>query len=128
MNKCWLIGRLAKDIQTRKTAQSTVGNFTLAVDRRKKEDGADFISCAAWGKTAEIMAIYIKKGDLVSICGHIATGSYEKDGMKHFTTTVIVEEFQFLPNKRTESAPAPEATHDPEPADFVEVDDEELPF
>ena len=57
MNNVCLIGRVTKDVQERRTQNGTpVVSFTLAVDRRKKEDGADFIPCIAWDKSAETIA------------------------------------------------------------------------
>lgn len=100
MNQVNLIGRITKEIEVRYTAQTqtAVCRFTLAVNRRKKDE-ADFISCQAWGKTAELMEKYVKKGDRIRITGRIETGSYEKDGKKVYTTDVIVEELEFLNNK-----------------------------
>ena len=103
MNKTILIGRTTKDIDLRYTTgekQTAVARFTLAVNRFRKDDGADFISCVAFGKTAENMDRYVHKGDKVGIIGHIQTGSYEKDGRKIYTTDVIVEETEFLSSQR----------------------------
>ena len=105
MNDVNLTGRLTKDPDVRTTASgATITKFTLAVSRWKKDDGADFIPCLAWGKTAEIMGQYLKKGSLIGVSGHIQTGSYEKDGARHYTTDVVVERFDFLerPNGSTE--------------------------
>lgn len=103
MNKTILIGRTTKDIDLRYTTgekQTAVARFTLAVNRYRKDDGADFISCVAFGKTAENMDRYVHKGDKIGIIGHIQTGSYEKDGRKIYTTDVIVEETEFLSSQR----------------------------
>lgn len=106
MNQIQLIGRLTRDIELRQTAQArkTVGRFTLAVNRLRKEDGADFISCKVWDKRAETMAQYIKKGQRVAISGRLETGSYEKDGHKVYTTEVVVTDFEFIEPKK-ESQP-----------------------
>ena len=139
MNNVQLIGRTTKDIELRYTpqTQTAVGTFTLAVDRMKKEDGqkeTDFVKCKVWGKRAEIMEKFIKKGHKVGITGRIETGSYEKDGVKHFTTEVIVEEFDFLEQKKDEQQPAastytetPTAVPDELPDGFAYVDDD-IPF
>ena len=77
MNSVCIIGRLTKDVQERRTQNGTpVVSFTLAVDRRKKEDGADFINCIAWNKSAETIAKYVHKGDLFGVTGYIQTRSY----------------------------------------------------
>ena len=101
MNQVCLIGRLTKDVEERRTQNGTpVASFTLAVDRRKKEDGADFIPCIAWDKAAETIAKYVHKGDLFGVTGHIQTRSYEKDGRMNYVTEVVTTSFQFLERKR----------------------------
>lgn len=101
MNNVSLIGRLTKDVEERRTQNGThVVSFTLAVDRRKKEDGADFIPCIAWDKAADTIAKYVHKGDLFGVTGHIQTRSYEKDGRMNYFTEVVTTSFQFLERKR----------------------------
>lgn len=105
MNKVFLIGRLTKDIELRYTAsQTAVAKFTLAVGRKKDKDHSDFIGCIAYGKTAEIMERYVRKGHRIGIVGHIQTGSYERNEQKIYTTDVIVDEMEFLePKAKTET-------------------------
>ena len=87
INSCVLVGRVTKDVQERRTQNGTpVVSFTLAVDRRKKEDGADFIPCIAWDKAAETIARYVHKGDLFGLTGYIQTRSYEKYGRRNYAT------------------------------------------
>ena len=100
MNKVDLTGILTKDPQSRWTngqesqEQICIVRFTLAVNRRKKDAGADFISCVAFGKSAESLEKHCKKGTKLEISGRIQTGSYtNKDGGKVYTTDVIVEEW-----------------------------------
>ena len=108
MNQVCLIGRLTKDVEERRTQSGTpVASFTLAVDRRKKEDGADFIPCIAWDKAAETIAKYVHKGDLFGVTGHIQTRSYEKDGRMNYVTEVVTTSFQFLERKREMSSDGP---------------------
>ena len=132
MNKVQLIGRLTKDIEMRVTrdTQTSVGRFTLAVDRRSRDDGADFISCTAWGKTAEILEKYVRKGHRIGVSGRIQTGSYEKDGRKIYTTDVIVEDFDFLENKSDGGEKQNEPTVDDDGFMTLpdDVNDEGLPF
>lgn len=125
MNKTVLIGRTTKDIECKYTpkTQKAFARFTLAVNRMRKEDGADFISCIAWGKTAEIMEKYVKKGHMVGISGRIQTGSYEKDGHKFYTTDIVVEDMEFLEKKQDKPQQADEEV----PEGFAYLDDE-LPF
>lgn len=108
MNNVSLIGRLTKDVQERRTQNGTpVVSFTLAVDRRKKEDGADFINCIAWNKAAETIARYVHKGDLFGLTGYIQTRSYEKDGRRNYATEVVTTSFQFLERKREMQSDSP---------------------
>src|SRR5690625_657029 len=104
MNTVQLIGRLVADVELRYTQNGkAVGNFTLAVNRRFKQDNgpdADFIRCVIWNKPAEALAQYQKKGSLIGVVGSIETGSYEdKDGKRVYTTEVNVRETEFLTPK-----------------------------
>ena len=80
MNKVILVGRLTADPEL-KTGNTSFTRFTLAVDRRK--ENTDFINCVAFGKTAEFVSNYFKKGQKMGLEGRIQTGSYEnRDGKK----------------------------------------------
>ena len=107
MNKVILMGRLTRDPDIHKTDKTVIARFSLAVDRRFKAEGqpsADFISCVAFGKTADFLEKYIKQGVKIALEGRIQTGSYEKDGVKHTVTDVIADAVEFL-SPREESAP-----------------------
>nr|DAG48762.1 MAG TPA: Single strand binding protein [Caudoviricetes sp.] len=85
----------------RYTQQGTpVGTFTLAVDRRVAKDKpkeADFIPCVVWGKTAEVVGNWCKKGKQVGVEGRIQVRSYDaKDGTKRYVTEVVVNELELL--------------------------------
>lgn len=111
MNNVNLMGRLTKDPDIRYTQgqnQMAVARFTLAVDRRNKNpDGsrdADFISCVAFRKTAELAEKYFKQGTKLAIRGHIQTGSYQKqDGSRVYTTDVVVDEVDFAESKNAQN-------------------------
>ncbi|MBR5301169.1 MAG: single-stranded DNA-binding protein [Bacteroidales bacterium] len=122
MNLTILVGRTTKDIEIRTTASgTTVANFTLAVDRYSKgEKTADFISCVAYNKTAELLNTYVSKGQRIGIVGRISTGSYQnKNGDKVYTTDVIVNEVEFLePKKKAEDTAADLSGFDEIPDDF----------
>lgn len=116
MNKVMLKGRLAKEADIR-YAQATNGEqmaiarYTLAVNRKTKKDEADFISCVAFGKSAEFVEKYLKKGQEILIVGHIQTGSYQnKDGQKVYTTDVVVEEHEFCGTKADTPQAQPQKT------------------
>lgn len=124
MNITVLIGRLTKDPEVRYTTEAiptAVCNFTLAVDRIG--EGADFIPCVAFGKTAENIGKFMSKGRQMGIRGHIHTGSYEKDGQKRYTTDVIVERAEFVGSK-TEK-PQEQLTI---PEGYEVIDDDQVPF
>lgn len=122
MNQVILIGRTTKDIEMRTAASgTTVANFTLAVDKFSKgERSADFISCVAYNKTAELLNTYVSKGQKIGIVGRISTGSYQnKNGDKVYTTDVIVNEVEFLePKKKTEDTAVDLSGFDEIPDDF----------
>lgn len=104
MNCVILMGRLCRDPELRTTQNNkTITRFSLAVDRKYKTEGgesADFLNCIAFGKTAEFIDKYFKKGSKMCLEGRIQTGSYEKDGVKHYTTDIIVESVEFAESKR----------------------------
>lgn len=102
INNVVLVGRLTKDIEVRYTGSGkAVSNFILAVNKQYKtqDQDADFISCVVWGKTAENMDLYTKKGSLIGITGRIQTRNYEKDGQRVYVTEVVSESVQFLDTK-----------------------------
>lgn len=101
MNCVLLIGRTTRDIELRYTQnQTAVARFTLAVDRHDKDKNSDFISCIAFGKTAEAMNRYVSKGNKIAVSGRIQTGSYtNKDGQKVYTTDVIADRVEFIESK-----------------------------
>ena len=143
MNKVTESGRLTKDAEITYTQGNNmaVARFTLAVDRRFKQEGqptADFIRCIAFGKTAEFFERFGRKGTKFLIEGRIQTGSYtNKDGNKVYTTDVVVEEYEFAESKNANgSSPSQPASNMSAPAmagdGFMNlplgVEDEGLPF
>lgn len=115
MNKVLLIGRMTKDAQLGYTSntQKAVAKFTLAVDRIN--EGTDFINCTAFGKQAENIEKFVKKGNRLAVAGRIQTGSYEKDGQKIYTTDVIVDNAEFIEPKKENNETHKEETKEPEP-------------
>lgn len=131
MNKWVGIGRLTRNADVRYTnkqdgTQMCVARFTLAVDRRFKQEGqpsADFISCVAFGKQGEFIEKYLKQGSKIAVSGRIQTGSYtNKDGNKVYTTDVVIDEVEFAESKNTNNEP-------PASNGFIEeIDENGLPF
>ena len=108
MNKVILMGRLTRDPEVRYSQGDNamaIARYTLAVDRRfnrnnNDENSADFIGCVAFGKSAEFAERYLHKGTKIVATGRIQTGSYvNKDGVKVYTTDVVVEDQEFAESK-----------------------------
>ena len=128
MNKVILIGRLTKDPEFKELQTTSVAKYTLAVDRSRKDDGAYFIPCTAFGKCADFAAQYLHKGTKIAVTGRIQTGSYDgKDGKKVYTTDVIVDGQEFVESKKAEAQTPPAGGS---LAEFMTAPDfgEELPF
>lgn len=141
MNKVILMGRLTRDPEVRYSQgenNMAIARYTLAVDRRfqkNSEQSADFISCVAFGRSAEFAEKYLKQGTKIAITGRIQTGSYtNKDGVKVYTTDVVVEDQEFAESKSASGGGA--STSRPEPSaaagdGFMSIPDgieDELPF
>ena len=138
MNKVILIGRLTRDPEVRYSQGDNplaIARYTLAVDRKfnrnNDEQSADFIGCVAFGKAGEFAEKYFRKGTKIAVTGRIQTGSYtNKDGVKVYTTDVVIEEQEFAESKNSGSAqeaPQPSTSSD----GFMNIPegiDEELPF
>lgn len=131
MNQIICIGRLTKDVTVNYTpSQMAVARFTIALDRGKDKNGesrgADFPSCVAFGRTAENLERFSGKGLRIAIIGHIQTGSYEKDGVKYYTTDIIVDRIEFIDWKgQTNAAPSADQTGVPQGFEAI---DEDIPF
>ncbi len=153
MNKVILMGRLTRDPEIRYTQgerQMAIARYSLAVNRsfrREGEPDADFINCVAFGRQAEFAEKHLKKGIRIVITGRIQTGSYtNREGVRVYTTDVIVEEQEFAESKaasdrnaagfQPSAQPQSQAPARPAPAEAVddgfmnipESIDEELPF
>ena len=138
MNKVILMGRLTRDPDVRYTAgdnPTAIGRYTLAVDRRYKREGeatADFINCVAFGKQGEFAEKYFRQGTKVLVTGRIQTGSYtNRDGVKVYTTDVVVEDQEFAESKKAEGEKKPQKKIEEDKDGFMNIPegiDEELPF
>lgn len=132
MNKVILIGRLTRNPELRfaPNTGNAVVRFTLAVNRRKQKDKdqeADFINCIAFGKTAETIAQYLLKGNQIAVEGNIRTGSYDKEGIKRYTTDVLIEKFNFIGNNKSNNSNQT-SNLDRFDDDMTPVDDGDMPF
>ena len=140
------MGRLTRDPEVRYSQGDNplaIARFTLAVDRRFKRDGeqtADFINCVVFGRSAEFTEKYFHQGTKVVVSGRIQTGSYtNRDGVKVYTTEVVVEEQEFAESKAASesnggyrapaaAAPAPSVDAGDGFMNIPDGIDEELPF
>lgn len=108
MNKVILMGRLTRDPEVRYAQngdkQMAIARFSLAVDRRVKQEGqqsADFINCVAFGKIGEFVEKYLTKGIKIALTGRIQTGSYtNKDNQRVYTTDIVAEDIEFAESKK----------------------------
>lgn len=101
MNTVALIGRLTREPDIKRTDDTTIARYTLAVDRRGKNKETDFIGCVAFGKNAEFVEKYLTKGQKIGVTGRIQTGSYtNKEGAKVYTTDVVVAAHDFAESKK----------------------------
>ena len=149
MNKVILMGRLTRDPEVRYSQgenSMAIARYTLAVDRRfnrssnGEEQTADFIGCVAFGKAGEFAEKYFRKGTKVAVVGRIQSGSYtNKDGVKVYTTDVVVEEQEFAESKNSNNSDSQNGQNsnnanaaNTSPSDgFMNIPDgidEELPF
>ena len=139
MNKVTLIGRLTKDPEVRYSSgsQTAVARFSLAIDRAKKangeDGGTDFPNIVAFGKTAELVEKYVTKGQQIAVEGRIQTGSYERDGVKHYTTDIVAERVEFLGKKEQSSDALPKGIEKAKDGDsvydvFSSITDDDIPF
>ena len=149
MNKVILMGRLTRDPEVRYTQgdnQMAIARYSLAVDRRFNRNGdensVDFIPCVAFGKAGEFAEKYFRKGTKVLVTGRIQTGSYtNKDGVKVYTTDVVVEDQEFAESKNSSDNSNSSGNNNSRSADnsfadgpsdgFMNIPDridEELPF
>jgi single-strand DNA-binding protein len=131
INKVILIGNLGNDPETRYMPDGkAVTSITVATSESWKDkntgekvEKTEWHRCSSFGKSAEIMAQYLKKGSKVYIEGSLQTRTYDKDGQKRYATEIKVRDFQFLDSKSAGNAPAP-SQQQADPEDF----DEKIPF
>ena len=130
MNKLLMNGRLTKDPEVRYGGadNSAVAKFTIASDRKFKKDGmqnADFIPCVAFGKIAEFIEKYGRKGSKFIIEGHMSSGAYvSKEGKKVYTLECAVESIEFDESSKEKSP----SKSDDEFLSMPDSTDDDLPF
>lgn len=131
MNKVILTGRFTRDPEVRYTNDGTsIARFSIVVNRRFVKEGsdqkADFLNCVAFGRSAEFIEKYFTKGMKADLSGRIQTGSYtNKDGVKVYTTDIVVEEIEFGESKGSSQTQTASPTPNPEadPDGFMSIPD-----
>ena len=130
INNVVLAGRVTKDIELKVTPTGkSVCSFSLAVNRKFVQDGerqADFINCQLWGKSAETLEKYVKKGMMIGVEGRIQTRKYtNQQGQTVYVTEVVADSFSFLEKKQSNDQ---QQFNDFENYGGFEVNDDDLPF
>lgn len=125
-----LTGRVTKDIELKVTQTGkSVCSFSLAVERKFVQNGekvTDFINCQLWGKSAETLEKYVKKGMMIGVEGRIQTRKYtNQQGQTVYVTEVVADSFSFLEKKQSNDQ---QQFNDFENYGGFEVNDDDLPF
>lgn len=117
INRVWLLGNLTRDPQYFKTQSGiSYARFTVAVNRKVSDkEETDFISCIAWRGAADYLNQYAKKGNTVSVEGHITTGSYDDKttGKKVYTTDVTADNVQLIGSRNSSETQQPQSQSKP---------------
>lgn len=88
-----------------------IAHFSIACSRKGKDAGADFISCTAFGKLGELIEKWYHRGSGIEVRGHIQTSQWtNKEGVKQYGTTVVVDEIEFPKAKKGETSPVEQPT------------------
>lgn len=130
INRVVLMGRMVADPELKHTASDIpVTSFTIAVDRRSREDGADFITVVAWRGAAEIICKYFTKGQMIAIDGRIQVRPWEdKNGNKRQSVEVVADNVSFCGSKNNTDSANQEGTGEFELPDTEELAGDDLPF
>ena len=132
LNHNVIMGRLVRDPELRRTGTGkSVVSFTIACDKPGKDNGADFIPCVAWDKTADFVDQYFMKGNPITVEGRLTSRQYEnKDGKKQTVLEVTVSQVHFCGKKEEKSDGFAGGEPDYKQNDFatLEGEDAQLPF
>ncbi len=130
LNKVFLMGNLTRDVELKKTPNNmSVANIGLAVNRQYRtndetREETTFVDCEAWGRTAEVMGQYLRKGRPVFIEGRLKLDQWQdRDGNNRSKLKVVIDNFQFI-DSRGGNSDAPAQTSEPAQS----VPEDEIPF
>lgn len=132
LNSVILMGRLTREPELRQTdAGTSVCRFSIAVDNGYGENKkTDFINCVSFNGTAEFVAKYFSKGQMIALSGRISSRSWDDNGTTRYATEVIAREVEFCGGKaeaQTESN-TQGASPLPSPDGFFTASEDDLPF
>ncbi len=135
LNKVQLYGNLTRDPELKALPSGqSVASFSVATNRTfkdkagAKQEQVEFHNVVAFGKTADVIGQYFKKGKPIYVEGRIQTRTWEKDGKKNYRTEIVLETFQFGPSERTEAARPSASAATTDDADPGPVDPDDIPF
>ena len=125
-----LTGRITKDLELKQAGQTTVTNFSLAVDNPFKKDDVSFFDVVAFGKTAELLNNYCNKGSKILVEGNLKQDRFtDKEGKNRSVVRVVANRVEFLDSKGSNQGQAPkQQSNDPFANAAPDVDDRDLPF
>ncbi|KYL01637.1 single-stranded DNA-binding protein [Fusobacterium necrophorum subsp. funduliforme] len=114
MNVISLMGRLTRDPEV-KFGQSGKAycRFSIAVNRPFSKDEADFINCVSFGKTAELIGEYFRKGQQIALVGRLQMNQYESNGEKRTSYDVVVDTFDFIGTKSSSDTRSYDSPYEP---------------
>jgi single-strand DNA-binding protein len=130
LNRLHLIGNVGKDPEiSNYDGDKTMAKFSLATSEKYKDKvDTEWHNLVAFGKVAELCEKYVHKGDKLAVVGKVQYRMYEKDGVKKYSTQVLINEIEFLTPKnsdnRTDTAPSTTPPVDDDPG----YDDSQCPF
>jgi single-strand DNA-binding protein len=136
INTITIVGRLGRDPELKYTqGGKAVVNFSLAVDRRGKDAGADWFQVTAWDKLAELCNEHLRKGRQAAVRGRMQSRNYEaQDGSKRTSWEVVAEDVQFLGSREDAAESSPPRQDRPQtggrqaPHPDQDLDEEDVPF
>ena len=125
-----LTGRITKDLELKQAGQTTVTNFSLAVDNPFKRDDTSFFDVVAFGKTAELLNNYCSKGSKILVEGNLKQDRFtDKEGKNRSVVRVVANRVEFLDSKGSNQGKAPkQQANSPFANSEPNVDENTLPF
>ena len=125
MNQLNIIGRMTRDPEAKQAGQTTICNFSIAVNGFKKDE-VSFFNLTAFGKTGDFITKYLKKGSRVAVTGSIKQDTWEKDGQKQSRVSIIAQTVQGLDSKS--DGQAPKQTQSNDAFSNTNFKEEDIPF